>query len=161
MRLSKFKTKLVVSSPVVLVLAILLMLSCHGNESSSLSDTTVKQAADTTINSSQSQTTVPTSSYGSSSYSDDETGDDEEENDEKTIADGTYLATVDYNNPETGYSATYTLNVEVQDGQVVQIDFPNGGYLDDDHITPADIDEDGNATVEGEDGKTYEVHIDK
>lgn len=74
--------------------------------------------------------------------------------------DGTYSATVDYNNPETGYSATYTLDVEVQDCQVVQINFPNDGYLDEDHISYADIDDDGHASVDGEDGKTYEIQID-
>ena len=74
--------------------------------------------------------------------------------------DGSYSATVDYNNPETGYSQTYTLDVEVQDCQVVQINFPNDGYLDEDHISPADIDESGNASVDGEDGKTYEIQID-
>ncbi len=76
------------------------------------------------------------------------------------IDDGTYSATVDYNNPETGYSATYSLDVEVQNCQVIQINFPNDGYLDDDHISYAEIDEDGNANVDGEEGKTYEVHID-
>ncbi|MCB0729367.1 MAG: hypothetical protein KDD00_18030, partial [Ignavibacteriae bacterium] len=74
--------------------------------------------------------------------------------------DGTYSATVDYYNPETGYSQTYTLDVEVEDCEVVQIDFPNGGWLDSDHITPAELDEDGNCTVDGEDGKTYEIQID-
>lgn len=73
--------------------------------------------------------------------------------------DGTYSATVDYNNPSTGYSTTYTLDVEVQDCQVVQINFPNGGYLDEDHISYGDIDEYGNASVDGEDGKTYEIRI--
>ena len=48
--------------------------------------------------------------------------------------DGTYSAIVYYNNSNTGYSATYTLDVEVQDCQIVQINFPNGGYLDYDHI---------------------------
>jgi hypothetical protein len=74
--------------------------------------------------------------------------------------DGTYSATIDYYNPETGYSATYTLDVEVQDCQIVQINFPNNGYLDEDHITYADIDEDGHATVDGEDGKTYAIQLD-
>lgn len=74
--------------------------------------------------------------------------------------DGSYSASVDYNNPETGYSATYTLDVDVEDCQVVQINFPNDGYLDEDHITAADLDEDGNASVDGEDGKTYEIKID-
>lgn len=76
------------------------------------------------------------------------------------LDDGTYSATVGYNNSETGYSATYTLDVDVEDCQVVQINFPNDGYLDEDHISAADIDEDGNANVDGEDGKTYEIQID-
>jgi hypothetical protein len=76
------------------------------------------------------------------------------------LDDGTYTATVDYRNSETGYTATYTLDVEVQDCQVVQINFPNDGYLDSDHISYADIDENGYAYVDGEDGKSYEVQID-
>jgi hypothetical protein len=74
--------------------------------------------------------------------------------------DGDYSATVDYNNSETGYSATYTLDVEVSDCQVIRINFPNDGYLDEDHISYADIDEDGSASVDGEDGKTYQIQID-
>ena len=74
--------------------------------------------------------------------------------------DGTHSATVDYYNPETDYSATYTLDVEVQNCQVIQIDFSNGGYLDEDNISSSDIDENGHASVEGEDGKTYEIQID-
>lgn len=73
--------------------------------------------------------------------------------------DGTYSATVDYYNPETGYSQTYTLDVEVEDCEVVQIDFPKGGWLDSDHITPAELDEDGSCSIDGEDGKTYEIQI--
>jgi hypothetical protein len=91
----------------------------------------------------------------------------ESENEENSIEsnsgckfeDGNYSATVDYNNPETGYSSSYTLDVEVQDCQVIQINFPKGGYLDEDHISFADIDEDGRASVDGEDGKTYEIQI--
>jgi len=105
----------------------------------------------------------------SSNYSNEENNEEnnEESNEESNeysngckFEDGTYSATVVYNNPETGYSATYTLDVEVQDCQIVQINFPNDGYLDEDHISYADIDEDGNATVDGEDGKTYEIQID-
>jgi hypothetical protein len=94
------------------------------------------------------------------STNDEDDEDDDNDNQAKTIADGSYTAIVDYSNPNTGYSATYTLSVEVSDGQVIQINFPNDGYLDEDHITPADIDEEGNASVEGEEGKTYDVHID-
>lgn len=107
-----------------------------------------------------------TSSYDtrSSDYSEEEENNDE--TDDYTSSadckfdDGTYSATVDYYNPETGYSQTYTLDVEVEGCEVVQIEFPNGGWLDSDHITPAELDEDGNCTVDGEDGKTYEIQID-
>lgn len=73
--------------------------------------------------------------------------------------DGTYSATVDYSNSRTNYSTTYTLDVEVEDCQIIQINFPNGGYADDDHISPSDLDEDGNASVEGENGKSYQIQI--
>ena len=73
--------------------------------------------------------------------------------------DGTYSADVDYYNPETGHSATYSLTVEVQDCQVVQINFSNGGWIDSDHISPGDLDDSGRATIDGEEGKTFEVQI--
>lgn len=96
-----------------------------------------------------------------SEYSD---GTDDELTDESSegseVEDGTHSATVYYNNPQTGYSATYTLDVEVEDGQVVQIDFPNGGYSDSDHITPEALNSDGECTIYGDDGKTYSIHID-
>ena len=76
------------------------------------------------------------------------------------LEDGTHSATVSYFNPDTDYSATYSLQVEVEDCQVIQIDFPNGGYLDNDHIDPTDIDEDGDASVEDDRGRNFEVHID-
>ncbi len=74
--------------------------------------------------------------------------------------DGTHAATVNYYNPKTGYSQTYALDVEVESCEVVQINFPNGGWLDSDHITPEELKKDGSCTIEGEDGKTYEVQID-
>ena len=99
----------------------------------------------------------------SSGYSDQETTDDAESSysSDCKFDDGTYSSTVDYYNPETGYSATYTLDVDVQNCQVVQINFPNDGYLDEDHISYADIDENGDASVDGENGKTYDIHIDE
>jgi hypothetical protein len=78
---------------------------------------------------------------------------------ECTLDDGNYSALVDYTNDETGYSAQYTLDVDVQDCQIVQINFPNDGYLDEDHINYADIDENGRAAVDGENGKSYVVQI--
>jgi len=58
-----------------------------------------------------------------------------------------------------GYRQSYTLDVEVEDGEVKQINFPNGGWLDSDHISPEEIDENGNCYIEGENGKTYEIEI--
>ncbi len=105
----------------------------------------------------------PYKSSSSSSYSKSNDNDNDESDEVSSnckIEDGTYSATVDYNNSETGYSNTYTLDVDVESCQVIQINFPKGGWLDEDHIDAADIDEDGNASVSGENGKTYEVHID-
>lgn len=72
---------------------------------------------------------------------------------------GSHLAQVDYYNPETGYSATYTLYVEIEDNYIVQINFPNDGWLDDDHITPEMLDEAGTCTIYGEEGKSYEIRL--
>ena len=74
--------------------------------------------------------------------------------------DGEYSAIVYYYNPDTDFSNTYTLYVDVEDCQVVQINFPKGGWLDEDHIDAADIDDNGEAMVYGEDGKTYDVQLD-
>jgi hypothetical protein len=85
-----------------------------------------------------------------SDYSGEEENNDKNENYSASSGckfdDGTYSATVDYYNPETGYNQTYTLDVEVEDCKIVQIDFPNGGWLDSAHITPTELDEDENCT---------------
>jgi hypothetical protein len=73
---------------------------------------------------------------------------------------GAYTATVDYYNSKTGYRATYTLDVDIEDNEVTVIYFPKGGYIDDDNIWSEELDEDGYAEVEGEGGKFYEVQID-
>jgi hypothetical protein len=73
--------------------------------------------------------------------------------------DGGYSAEVEYFNPETGYAATYTLDVEVEDGEVTTIYFPNGGWLDGSHIMPTELDEDGSAEVTDDQGREFQVHI--
>jgi hypothetical protein len=73
--------------------------------------------------------------------------------------DGTYSANVDYYNDETGFNNTYTLDVEVENCEVIQINFPNGGWLDRDHISPAELDDDGRCTIYGEEGKVYGVEL--
>src|SRR6202040_2812308 len=82
-------------------------------------------------------------------------------NDDCGIEDGTQPATVDYSNATTGYSATYSLQAEVENCQVIQIDFNNGGYLDGDHIEPADIDANGDASIDDDRGRHFEVHVNK
>lgn len=101
---------------------------------------------------------------GSEDESRSEGYDENESNAEKTL-NGTYDASVDYYNPKTGYSATYELEVDVEDGEVVRIDFPKGGWLDDDihpsesRLSPAELDEDGEATMEDENGRTFKIKI--
>ncbi|MEO6838610.1 MAG: hypothetical protein ABI261_08270 [Ginsengibacter sp.] len=73
--------------------------------------------------------------------------------------DGTYSAEVDYDNPETGFTNTYELDVQVEDCNVIEIDFPKGGWLDSDHIDPTAIDNDGNASIDDDRGRTFDVHL--
>lgn len=128
----------------------LLLISCSNNSSnSSSSPSSNGDASESADNQNSSTETSDDQNSGETSLS----------GSGCNFEDGTYSATVDYYNPETGYSATYDLDVEVQDCQVIQINFPNDGYLDEDHITAGDIDEDGNASVDGENGKTYEIQI--
>jgi hypothetical protein len=135
-----------------LAFIIFLLTSCNSKSSGNNSDENSVNSYSTEQESGEEETSYRTGE----SENDEEL---EETNSGCKFDDGNYSASVDYNNSETGYSATYTLDVEVQDCQVVQINFPNDGYLDEDHISYADIDEDGRASVDGEDGKTYEIQI--
>jgi hypothetical protein len=97
----------------------------------------------------------------SDNYSTKEKSEDEDrQTNDCSFEDGTHSASVDYYNPNTGHSATYTLEVEVEDCEVTTIHFPNGGWLDDSHISPAELNEDGDAELEDEQGRTFSVHID-
>jgi hypothetical protein len=83
-----------------------------------------------------------------------------EETDSCGFNDGMHEALVDYYNPDTDFSNTYTLDVEVEDCKVIKIEFPKGGWLDSDHIDPTDINTDGTCEIEDDKGRTYNVHID-
>lgn len=72
--------------------------------------------------------------------------------------DGTYCAEVDYYYSETGTSSTYTLNVDVEDNELVVIHWPNGGWLDDSHFVPVDI-SGGEASFTSDRGVDYTVRI--
>lgn len=72
---------------------------------------------------------------------------------------GSYCADVSYHNTNTGTSSTYTLNVEVEDNVLVQIDFPNGGWLDNDHFLAEDLDASGFCSFTTDRGYEMEVEI--
>ena len=44
------------------------------------------------------------------------------------FSNGSHSATVDYSNPETGVSNTYSLEFQVENCKVTEKDFPNGGW---------------------------------
>jgi hypothetical protein len=90
------------------------------------------------------------SSRFSSSYADEEVEEEE--------FDGTYEAEIDYYNPETGTRSTYTLEVEVENGELTVIQWPNGGWLDSSHFYPPDITS-GHASFESDEGHEYEVRL--
>lgn len=73
--------------------------------------------------------------------------------------DGSHEATVEYYNPKTGTHSTYTLDVDVENCEIIQINFPKGGWLDDSHISPEELDSYGTATIEDDEGREFEIQI--
>lgn len=134
------------------ILLLLVFVSCNSKNSESSSEDSLNNLNNIELENTGDEISIETNDDGESVVETFDSG--------CKFEDGSYSATVDYNNSETGYSATYTLDVEVSDCQIVQINFPNDGYLDDDHITNTDIEDDGTASVDGEDGKTYQIQID-
>jgi len=43
--------------------------------------------------------------------------------------------------------------------QVVELDFPKGGWLDNDHFDPADLDDNGDANFEDDEGREFGINI--
>lgn len=89
------------------------------------------------------------SDYDSETYYDEEEG----------YADNTYCADVEYYNSSTGTRSTYTLNVEVENNEVTVIHWPNGGWLDDDHFYPEELDSNGYCSFTSDKGYEYSVQI--
>lgn len=75
-------------------------------------------------------------------------------------SDGTYCAEVEYYNPNTGTRSTYESDVEVEDGYLVQIDWPNGGWLDETHFSSEDISS-GECSFTSDRGYEYTVTLGK
>ncbi len=73
--------------------------------------------------------------------------------------DGIHCAEVSYYNPKTGRKSDYILEVEVEDGELTKILWPNGGWLDDDHFSPEELDEDGWCEIETDRGIEHEIQI--
>lgn len=103
-------------------------------------------------------------SYSLSEYNEEQESDYEEDNtysyedNQYGYSDGTYTAEVDYYNPDTGTSSTYTLDVDVENNELVKIHWNNGGWLDDTHFTPVDI-SDGDASFTSDRGYEYTVRL--
>jgi hypothetical protein len=79
--------------------------------------------------------------------------------DSENYPDDTYCAEVEYYNPNTGTRSTYTLNVEVENNELTVIHWPNGGWLDDSHFEPQELDSSGNCSFTSDNGYEYDIHI--
>lgn len=86
----------------------------------------------------------------------------EESEEEARYPDDTYSADVEYYNPNTGNSNTYSLEVEVVNNTVTVIHFNNGGWLDETHIVSGgELDEDGNTSIETDKGYIFDITINR
>jgi hypothetical protein len=82
--------------------------------------------------------------------------------DERTASkplNGSYCAAVAYSNPNTGTNSSYSLLVDVRDNQVICLHWPQGGVLDLDHFSPAQIFPDSTSKINSFEGKEYRVKI--
>ncbi|WP_343784662.1 hypothetical protein [Wandonia haliotis] len=84
---------------------------------------------------------------------------EEEFIDENGYVDGTYCAEINYYNPNTGTRSSYNLNVEVESNEVTTIYWGNGGWLDEDHFYPEELDSDGYCSFTSDKGYEYEIQI--
>lgn len=80
------------------------------------------------------------------------------EDNEDGYSDGTYCAEIEYYNPNTGTSSTYELDVEIEDNYLVQINWPNGGWLDETHFSSEEISS-GSCSFTSDRGYEYTVNI--
>jgi len=72
---------------------------------------------------------------------------------------GVYCADVTYYNPKTGTQNTYSLNVEVENHEITVIHWPNGGWLDDSHFSPQELDPSGSCSFTSDHGYQYDIQI--
>ncbi len=95
-------------------------------------------------------------SFSSGNYT--ELKDNDTDYEEDKNYNGTYCAEVEYYNPNTGTRSTYELDVEVEDDYLVQINWPNGGWLDETHFSSEDISS-GECSFTSDKGYQYTVTL--
>ena len=79
--------------------------------------------------------------------------------DSQKYPDGTYSADVEYYNNNTGTRNSYKLNVEVEGHKITLIHWPNGGWLDDSHFDPEELDNFGTCSFTSDAGYEYSIKI--
>ncbi len=87
------------------------------------------------------------------------TGKSSDGTNEEFYPDGTYCADVTYYNPNTQRQNEYTLNVEVENGQLTKILWSNGGWLDVSHFTSPSVSSSGDCSFTSDKGYQYTVSI--
>ena len=75
-----------------------------------------------------------------------------------SFSDGKYCAEIQYYYSKTGTQSNYTLLVEVEEGKLIKIFWSNGGWLDDTHFIPPEI-EGGSAEFTSYEGVHYTIKI--
>ncbi|MGJ7030037.1 hypothetical protein [Niabella hirudinis] len=83
---------------------------------------------------------------------------DEFNAEEDIYPDGKYEAYIYYYNPSTGTQSTYTLDVKVRNDKVIEIEFNNGGWLDDTHFDPPRL-RNGKAEIITDEDYEYAVEL--
>lgn len=81
-----------------------------------------------------------------------------DDDDKAEYSDGEWCADVEYYNPNTGTRNAYTLDVEVEGGELIRIDWPNGGWLDESHFVAEDISS-GECSFTSDRGYEYTVML--
>lgn len=78
--------------------------------------------------------------------------------DEEPYSDNTYCADVEYYNPDTGFRNNYTLNVDVENNEVVKIHF-SSGWLDSSEFSSEALDSNGFCSITCYDGRQFDIQI--
>lgn len=69
-----------------------------------------------------------------------------------------YCVDVDYYNPRTGTESSYRLDAMVSSGRLIELNFPNGGHLDQDDFGNVTF-QNGKAIAVIKGGKSYSIQL--